>query len=164
MFLLFHIVGITCWCMPIDSPLRTAFIGVIRPYFLWSGLFQSWDMFAPTPKTVNAYIEAAVIYKDGYTRNWKFPRMEQLGFAQRYYKERYRKYEESLNEDKNAALWPDAARHLARLNNDRSNPPQIVILARYWTDIVPYDDSSDRPAASRGQIFYEYDVKPEDLK
>ena len=147
-----------------DSPLRTAFMSMIRPYFLWSGLFQAWDMFAPTPKTVNARIEATVICKDGRVRTWKFPRMEQLGLADRYHRERYRKYVENLEDDKNAALWPDATRHLARLNNDPSNPPQIVILVRYWSDIVPRGDSSHSPQPEHAQIFYEYDVKPEDLK
>lgn len=164
-FLAFHMIAITCWSMPIDSPLHSAFTSVLRPYFLWSGLFQSWDMFAPSPKSVNARVEAAVIYKDGHTLNWKFPRMEQLGLAERYYKERYRKYVENLQEDKNAALWPDAARHLARSNyNDPSNPPQIVILARYWSDIVPHENSSHHPEAELGKIFYEYDVQPQDLK
>lgn len=163
-FLLFHIIAITCWCLPLDSPLRAAFTSVIRPYFVWSGLFQSWDTFAPVPKSTNAYIEAVVIYKDGHTRNWKFPRMEQLGLTERYFKERYRKYAENLQKDANVALWPDAARHLARLNNDVSNPPEIVMLVRYWSDIVRRDDSSYQPQPVHAQIFYEYNVKPEDLK
>ena len=164
-FLAFHIIAITSWCMPIDSPLRAAFTSVVRPYLLWSGLFQSWNMFAPTPKSVNARIEAAVIYKDGHIRNWKFPRMEQLGLVERYYKERYNKYVENLADDKNAALWPDAARHLARSNyKDASNPPQIVILAYYWSDIIPPDNSSHHPQGELGKILYEYDVKPQDLQ
>ena len=164
-FLLFHIIAITCWSIPLDSPLRTAFVSFIRPYFVWSGLFQSWDMFAPLPTSANAYIQAFVIYKDGTIRNWKFPRMEQLGLAERYYRERYRKYEENLKQDANAPLWPDAARHIARLNNNRSNPPEIITLVRYWSDIVPPGDSSSHAAEPpHAQIFYRYNVKPEDLQ
>jgi hypothetical protein len=77
-FLIFHILAISCWCMPLSSP----FIGVcrdaLRPYFVWSGLFQSWDMFSPQPKATNSYLEALVLYKDGSTKIWSFPRMEQL--------------------------------------------------------------------------------------
>jgi hypothetical protein len=162
-FLLFHLVAITCWCVPLDSPLIVACRNVIRPYFLWSGLFQSWDPFAPMPRTINSYLEAIVIYKDGAVRTWKFPRMEQLSLAERYFKERYRKYEDNLGEDANAALWPDAARYVARLNNDTSNPPQIVMLIRHRSDIVPANGSS-RLEPWHAQIFYEYNVQPADLK
>jgi len=148
-----------------ETPLIAEFKGLIRPYMFWSGLFQGWDMFAPEPRSVNAYVEAAVIYKDGRIHNWKFPRMEQLGLTERYYRERYRKYVENLQVDSNAALWPDAARRIARLNEeDPSNPPAIVMLIRYWSDIVPRPDGSYRPEPSRARIFFEYNVKPEDLK
>jgi len=49
-FLIFHILAIACWCLPIDSPLIPLCRNLVRPYFLWAGLFQSWDMFAPVPK------------------------------------------------------------------------------------------------------------------
>ena len=109
-FLLFHILAITAWCIPLETPLIAELKGFIRPYMFWSGLFQGWDMFAPSPRSVNAYVEAAVIFKDGRIHNWKFPRMEQLGLTERYYRERYRKFVENLQVDSNSALWPDAAR------------------------------------------------------
>lgn len=90
--------------------------------------------------------------------------MEQLSVSERYLKERYRKYVENLRQDANVALWPDAARHIARLNDDVSNPPEIVILVRYWSDIVPRADLSYEPQRTHRQIFYEYKVGPEDLK
>jgi hypothetical protein len=159
-FLFFHIVAITCWSLPFGSPLITAFDNVIRPYLVWSGLFQYWDTFAPVPKSVNSYVDAIVIYKNGHTRNWEFPRMEKLSLTDRYWEERYRKFVENLKEDTNVALWPDAGRRIARLNNsDASNPPEIVVLIRHWSNIVPY-----RSEPWHAQIFYEYNVKPEDLK
>jgi len=136
----------------------------IRPYFLWSGLFQAWNAFAPAPKALNSYVEAVVIYKDGGVRNWKFPRMEQLPLWQRYYRERYRKFVEYLKEDTSAAWWPDVARYVARLNNDASNPPEIVMLIRHWTNIVPPGKTPAPPEPQHVQIFYEYNVKPQDLK
>src|SRR5262249_51931819 len=102
-FLLFHIFAITCWCLPIDSPLITACRNVVRAYLLWSGLFQAWDMFSPAPKSANTYIEAIVIYEDGHTRTWKFPRMEQLSVGGRFFKERYRKFQENLTNTANIA-------------------------------------------------------------
>ncbi len=163
-FLIFHLLAITCWAIPLDSPLIAACRNVIRPYFLWSGLFQSWNAFAPAPKAINSYIEAVVIYKDGRILNWKFPRMEQMPLVQRYSKERYRKFIENLKEDSNLALWPDAARYVARRNNDPSNPPEIVMLIRHWSDIVPPGHGSSAPQSPHLQIFYEYKVKPQDLQ
>src|SRR5215469_10656195 len=75
-FVAFHILGIACWCLPIDAPLIQVCRKLISPYFVWSGLFQSWDMFAPTPKGVNTYIEAVIVYRDGTRTSWTFLRME----------------------------------------------------------------------------------------
>lgn len=137
----------------------------MRPYVLWTGLFQAWDPFAPSPRSVNAYVEAAVVFQDGRVHTWKFPRMEQLSFRERYYQERYRKFIENLQVDSNSAVRPDVARRIARQNKvEPSNPPQIVMLIRYWSDIVPQPDGSYRPEPSRAKIFFEYNVKPEDLK
>jgi hypothetical protein len=163
-FLVFHLLAITCWAIPLDSPLLAAFRTAVRPYFLWSGLFQSWNAFAPAPKALNSYVEAVVIYKDGRILNWKFPRMEHLSLAERYYKERYRKFVENLKEDSNVALWPDAARYVARLNNDPSNPPEIIMLIRHWSDIVPPGSGPPASQPQHVQIFYEYKVKPQDLQ
>jgi hypothetical protein len=163
-FLLFHLIAIVSWSMPLSSPLLEAFRGLIKPYMLWSGLFQSWDTFAPTPKSQNDYIQGVVITRDGHTHNWPFPRMEQLGFLDRYTKERYRKFTEYLPDDKNSALRPDVAMHLAGFYQDRNNPPEFVILVRYWSDIEPHAGSSNSGEPERGRIFFEYTVTPADLK
>lgn len=163
-FLLFHLFAIVCWAVPLDTQLITAFRGFIRPYMLWSGLFQSWDTFAPTPRMVNAYVQGVVITKDGRLHTWKFPRMEQLSIPERYYKERYRKFVENLQEERNSALWPDAARHLARMYENPANPPEIVMLVRYWSDIPPPTKGPYRPAPERARIFFEYRVQPGDLQ
>ena len=69
-FLVFHLLAISCWCVPIDSPLIPLCRTLVRPYFLWAGLFQFWDMFAPIPKGANTYIEAILIYRDGSRKTW----------------------------------------------------------------------------------------------
>jgi hypothetical protein len=162
-FLIFHILGVTCWSIPLTNPLLTASRNLIRPYFLWAGLFQAWDMFSPTPRSINSYVEAIVLYKDGSTRNWAFPRMDHLSLTERYFKERYRKYVDSLGEDTNSALWPDAARRIARLNNDGPSAEAMVFLVRYSSAIVP-QSGSNIPAAWDTQVFYAYTVEPEDVK
>jgi hypothetical protein len=163
-FLIVHLLGIIVWSLPLANPLSMAARNFIRPYFLWAGLFQSWDTFAPSPKTVNGYVAAIVLYRDGTTRNWQFPRMEQLSLTQRYYKERYRKYAENLEDDRYAAFWPDAGRFIARLNNDRPSPVSQVFLIRYWSNIVPRSDDSYAPGPLDAHLFYGYAVTPQDLK
>jgi hypothetical protein len=160
-FVLSHLIAITCWSVPLSSPLIIAVRTLVRPYMLWSGLFQSWDTFAPAPKSVNAYVKGVVITRDLHVRVWIFPRMEQLGFLERYYKERYRKFAENLPEEKNSALWPDVARHLARFYNNPTDPPTQVLLVQYRSDIVP---GAEGARSLDPKIFFEYHVQPRDLK
>jgi hypothetical protein len=163
-FLIFQLVAISAWCIPTTSALILRFRERIRPYMVWSGIFQSWDMFSPKPESANAYIEAVVIYKDGSSQLWPFPRMDLLSLTGRSFKERYRKYEENLQNRDNAVLWPDAARHIARLNSDHSNPAQRVLLVLRWSDItLPTGDSSDH-GPWNADVFYSYNVQPEDLQ
>jgi hypothetical protein len=158
-FLIFHIVAIACWSLPFSNPLTGAIRQAVAPYFIWSGLFQSWDMFSPSPRMVNSYVEAIVLYQGGNTEVWKFPRMEQLSLTQRYFKERYRKFVENLQEEKNAALWPDAARYIARWNRSRAAPVKMVFLVRYWSDIVP-----GKQTPLNADEFYGYRLTREDFK
>jgi hypothetical protein len=112
----------------------------------------------------NTYVVASVITRDGSIQTWTFPRMEQLSLTQRYYQERYRKFAENLQDAKNSALWPDVARHLARRYANRANPPEIVMLVKYWSGIAPPTERPPSAVPPRAQIFFEYKVTPEDLK
>ena len=95
-FILFHLIAITCWAAPTSFWLVAEIKGLVRPYMLWSGLFQSWDTFAPNPPTANSYVKAAVVTQDHHIHVWAFPRMEELSYSERYFKERYRKFSEVM--------------------------------------------------------------------
>ena len=164
LFLAFHILAITCWCVPLKLPLFPLCRKLVRPYFLWAGLFQSWDMFAPSPWASNSYVEAVVIYKDGSRKTWSFPRMEQLGLTDRYLKERYRKFSEVLQIEDNDLLLPDVARHIARLNSTPSNRAKTIILIRRWSPIIPRADGSYQPEPWDQHVLLGYGVRPEDLQ
>ena len=163
-FLIFHILAITCWCLPFDNALVSLCRERVRPYLVWSGLFQAWDMFSPNPKSANTYVEATIIYPDRSRATWTFPRMEQLSLRERAFKERYRKFTENLPAEQNDALLPDAARHIARLNSTPSHPAKTVILIHKWSFIVPRADGSYVPEPWDQHILYGYGVKPEDLQ
>jgi hypothetical protein len=163
-FLLFHIVAIACWCIPADNALVGLCKNLVKPYFIWSGLYQSWDMFAPIPKAANTYVEAIVVYKDGSRKTWPFPRMEELGIKEKYFKERYRKFAENLQRDEIDALLPDAARYIARMNSTPEAKVKTVILVYKWSFIVPRADGSYVPEPWEQHILLGYGVRPEDLK
>jgi hypothetical protein len=163
-FIIFHLVAIFCWSIPVNNPLVQFVKESVRPYLVWSGLFQSWDMFSPAPKSVNSYLEAVVIYADGTSQLWSFPRMELLGAKDRYFKERYRKYEENLQNNNYADLWLDAARYIARLNSDSTHRVQKVLLVVRWSDIIPRSDNTYDRGPWDVNVFYTYTVKPEDLQ
>ena len=164
LFLAFHIVALVCWCVPVDSPLISLGRDLVRPYFLWSGLFQSWDMFAPIPKSANTYIEAVVVYKDGSKITWTLPRMEQLSLTEKLFKERYRKFADNLQREENDDLLHDAARYIARLNSSPGRPVKTVTLIQKWSFIVPRADGSYVPEPWRQHVLLGYGVRPEDLQ
>ena len=166
LFLLFHLVAITSWCLPLNSLLLDRFKQTIRPYIIWSGLFRAWDMFAPDPAKVNSYVDAEVTFRDGTRQMWQLPRMNEIGLIDRYFKERYRKYgTEYLRMDSHAALWPDAARYIARLYRNPGNPPVVVRLIREWSEIpAPARDGIYRPGPWGKYAYYSYLVQPGDLQ
>ena|SRR5580700_7488347 len=163
-FIVFHLVAIVCWSLPTNNSVVHFVKESVRSYFVWSGLFQSWDMFGPDPKSVNSYLEAVVIYDDGTSQLWSFPRMEVLSYTDRYFKERYRKYGENLQNNEFADLWPDAARYIARLNSTSTHRVEKVMLVVRWSAIIPRSDNTYDRGPWDVNVFYTYTVKPEDLQ
>ncbi|HEV3151436.1 MAG TPA: hypothetical protein VGY94_10800 [Acidobacteriaceae bacterium] len=162
-FILFHLIAITCWAVPWNVSVMRELKELIRPYMAWSGLYQSWDMFAPNPKSIDSYIKAVVFTGDRRMKVWTFPRMEELGFAERYQKERYRKFEETLPEQRYEALRPGVATHVARLFNSQVDPPDKVVLIEFRSDIKPGADESYVPVP-KPNVFYEGYIQSGDLR
>ncbi|MGH9616996.1 MAG: hypothetical protein ACRD28_09675 [Acidobacteriaceae bacterium] len=162
-FILFNLVAIFSWAVPLNVPPLREIKQIVRPYLLWSGLFQSWDFFAPNPRPVNSYIQAVVVTEDRHMRVFDFPRMEQLSYSKRYREERYRKFAEVLSEPAYAALWPDVARRIARMLNSAGDPPRMVILMKSETPIE-YVATEQHVPVPKPQFFYEYYVSGEDLR
>jgi hypothetical protein len=161
-FILFHLIAITFWALPVTWPPLVGVREIVSPYMLWTGLFQSWDMFAPNPVPVNTYFKAVVITKN-HVRVWDFPRMEELSFGERYRKERYRKFLENMSLDQNSDALPDVARHIAGFYDDPSDPAQKVMLVRYQSDITPGSDDEHQPRPKASDFYDEY-IEPKDLR
>jgi hypothetical protein len=90
--------------------------------------------------------------------------MEQLSLTERYFKERYRKFEETLPVETYSGLWPDTARHIARMKNNPSNPVETVMLIDWWSRIPPAFGGNSGPLSRDAHVFFTYRVQPEDLK
>lgn len=162
-FLLFHLFVIVAWSFPLPLRPLQRINRVIAPYMAWSGLSQGWALFAPDPTYVNVWLDAEITYRDGQKKTWKFPMPQDFGYYRRYFLERERKFSsDNLNMNSNLFLWPDAARHIAWINNDPGNSPVKVALTRHWSVIPPPE--SDRHVTWNQYTFYTYTVDPKDLR
>lgn len=142
---------------------------VTEPLMLRSGLWHGWAMFAPVPLRVNVSLEADVLLADGSRVTWVAPRMEQLGYLERYRKERYRKWRERVRLDAYAAVWPDTARWVARQASRPEAPARHVTLVRRWGPIPrpvgPWlPPRLAAPVLTERQEFFRYAVAPGDLR
>jgi len=165
-FILVNLVVILSWSLPVNSLLVSVAKRAVGPYMMWSGLWQGWNMFAPDVPAATTHVEAELIRRDGRTTDWKFSSPPDYGYYRRYFMERRRKFSnDHLRLDTSAELWPDAARYVARLNNDPANPVDTVRLVRYWAPIPPPGSAQPRnPAHWNRYVFFTYPVKPEDLR
>lgn len=152
-FILFHLIVILCWALPVEFAPVLRVRQFVRPYMVWTGLFQSWDTFAPNPKGINATLEAVAITQSHRQKTWVFPRMEQLSYWQRYRQERYRKFAEVLPQPQLAPMWPDVAQHLLPQFRDPADPVAIILLIQNSAPITPWQKIVPAP---KPNIFYEY--------
>lgn len=175
-FIFVHLYIMAFWGLP-ASRFRNYMVRPVVDYVMSLGLWQSWDMFAPDPLSINYSLHAQVFFKDGSLKVWEFPRMEKLGLWDRYQKERYRKWRERVRQDIYSSIWDDTARYIARLHNNPTNPPTRVILVREWESIAPPQFKSGtfkmkdyQPMPKRFESlkysfrFKFYDVTPRDLR
>lgn len=133
-FVFVHLYIMVFWGLP-GSGFRGYMVEPIRDYVLKSGLWHSWDMFSPDPISMIYRVHAQIHYSNGAMDVWEVPRMEKLGYMERYQKERYRKWRERIRQDTYASTWDDVSRYVARIHNNPTNPPKQIVLVREWDSI-----------------------------
>jgi hypothetical protein len=162
-FIMVHLLFLFVWTLPYNARWDIRARSVIAPYMNLAGLNQGWNLFAPEPQSINAYLVAEITYRDDQRRIWKFPLPQDFGYFRRYFMARQLKWSaDNLRLDDNAALWPDAARYVARLNDDPDNPPVTVTFIRNWSFVEP--PGSGRPDVWKHFTFFKYSVLPSDLQ
>ena len=129
-----------------------------------SGLTQGWSLFAPNPTNSNCRLTAQIQHQGGSTNTWKFPMPQDYGYS--YFLERDRKWaNDNVRLDRNSALWPDAARYVARINDDPMHHSVSVKLFRYCEDIqLPGAKPAANSETIKPEDFFTYEVKPGDLQ
>jgi hypothetical protein len=136
-FLVWNAAAVFASTLPgTPSAFRTRVIAATRPYLDFTGLWQSWDMFAPHPQSSTAEVEALVTHADGQQTTWRIAGPEQVRVG-KFRLDRWRKWRDAIRADVNWTVWPDAARFAARLSTDPSNPPLRVELVRRWGEVPP---------------------------
>jgi hypothetical protein len=60
-------------------------------------------------------------------------------------------------------MWPDVARHVARLLDNSTDHPQMVILMKFQAPIK-YGVTPAQEPTPKPEFFYEYYVSGEDLR
>lgn len=163
-FIVFHIIAIFIWSIPSEARPIAGVREMLRPYMVWAGLDQSWDTFGPNPKAVDQYLKAVVITETPHILVFAFPRMEELSIWQKYRKERYRKFIESILPDKYSGLWPDIAKQAARQFDNPQDRPTKVLLVKFESKIDPRLGLVGAEASAKPALFFEQYIEPEDLK
>lgn len=144
-FIVWHLFALFIWLVPNNSAIVQACVGPHSPvnlYMTLTGFAQSWTMFSPTPDHLDVTLEARILYADGETRSWFFPRMARMGYAQRFEEERWRKLVEIVTHNNSTQMLCAAmARYAARVNNiDSQNRPVSVELFEHSRQIPPPGD------------------------
>jgi len=167
-FIILYVVTIFCWTLPVETRLSRFINGLTRPVVLSLGIWQSWDLFAPDPRTMQVRMNATVTLRDGTTRNWIFFQSEGPGAIARLRQERYRKWaHDNVRLDEKSELWEPTALFIARQFADEQNPPVRVELHRHWADMLPPPDAGlpeRRETDWQQYTFYRRDISAEDLR
>jgi hypothetical protein len=135
----------------------------VKGYLMTTGAWQYWDMFAPDPSNKDWYCTAEVEYRDGTKRTIPYPRMADLPVAEKYLKERYRKYYERAHGDTEPIDWPVFAQRMALLGyTDPNNPPHIVRLYSHGLPTAAPGLKQDTEYSN--DLYYSYVVDLKELR
>jgi hypothetical protein len=163
-FIAFHVVAIPAFAVPLDVWPEKEFRELVTPYMLCIGMNETWDTFAPRPKSSEQYLKAVVETESGDTRVYSFPRMESLSWSGRYQRERYRKFVESSLCKECSGLWPDIEKKVASQVGTTNDLVRKVILIEFESTIDPATGSTGAEGEARPTVLTELFLQPEESR
>ncbi|MBI3893013.1 MAG: hypothetical protein HY303_15955 [Candidatus Wallbacteria bacterium] len=152
-WLAWHLMAIALAAIPLPEPARARLLPLVKPYLLWTGCWELWDMFAPNPPDWNTRLEAVVTFQDGSQSTFDFARPELLPPARRFLEQLQRQWKDRLLRPEYAAALPDAAQYVARLHAAGSRRPVRVRLRRISVSIPP-PEAAAVPEKPRAEDLY----------
>lgn len=158
--ILFHIVLIVCWTIPVNWPPVAQIRQFARPYLLWTGLDQYWDMFSPNPTDTNFTLKAVVVTQQHHIHIWTFPHDPSLSWPKRASLDRYRAFQELIVRPGSTPLMPELAQHIARSFYNPADPPKTVMIVEFERKIVPGQNENLQPDPTPKVLYDDY-VYPE---
>jgi hypothetical protein len=157
-FIILNVVTILFWSQPYLYWPRFLIRQITAGYMQFCGVWQEWNMFAPEPRSIRIRMDATVTLRDGTSKTWTFPQMDQMSLWERLRKERYRKWaHDGVRTDSESRLWEPTVLYIARQFDDPENPPVAVQLHRHWAVIPkPTEAGADiARAPTHRYTFYE---------
>lgn len=155
------------WTMPASLfPPKPILDRVAAGPLLLLGLWQSWDMFSPDPRTADICVELRCTMRDGTVDRRMLTDMVAMGYYERWQKDRWRKYfNDHLRLDEERILWQPFAEYAGRRLREEGSDPVVVELVRWWRPCDPAvspDLRADvRQTPWHGYVFHRWDVPRE---
>ena len=134
-----YLVGAIMWTLPEGIPLKPRVEKFVSPVFRSLGLWQSWEMFAPSPRKEDIYVDTIITFPDGHRDTRNLARMWTMGYFERYRKERHRKFfNDHIRSDNQSQNWPQLATWLAKDTTESTGiRPTKIELYRHWRATEP---------------------------
>jgi hypothetical protein len=132
LFVAFTVVSLAFWNMP-NGHLKSGAVKVVRPFVIWSGLDQTWSVFAPDPRRDVIDFEAQIAYANGKREVWRMPDGDPFVGDYRAY--HWQKLMESgIQDAKKNELWEPLAAWIARTHRHAGKVPvEVVLVRRFYT-------------------------------
>jgi hypothetical protein len=124
--------------VPAISPMHAMAKQILDPILDATGLWQgSWQLFAPSPKSINVWITATIEFEDGSSYEWRSPRWRQLSLGEKFWLCRHTRFYENLRLDSYSEVWPAFAAYRIRQLPEplRGKKVRRVELVRHWMTI-----------------------------
>jgi hypothetical protein len=139
-----HLGALFIWNLP-PSALRDRFISWPAHYFLPTGLWQHWGMFAPDPILDTIALEAEARDAHGMRHSYSFPAMAGLPVLQAALGYRHSKFAHILAPAEAVGQREFAARHVVRALSfpPEAFPVEVDLMHKIWRTGRPGDSPPD---------------------